>query len=373
MQFGTLAEQIRKISETSGRLNGIAGFDASVDTAVHVVRSRNADGRTEYFRSSGEFARYLEAKSDVNCSLEIETISRKIGGNLAIFSNALGRLGVRVKCVGSFGTGGADSVFAEMSGNCERISIGEPAECTALEFENGKIMLADLRAFRALTYEKLCAAENREALLGSLRDADFIGMFNWGELPAAVSLYRQVCERLLYRLPPDRNKIFFADLSDVSHKHAGEIREVLQLLEQVGRVRKTVLSVNRNECRLIAGVLCGEEDSDDFRCLAGKVRQKLQTDILVLHGRNASYAYAGGRTEEAPVRLIRTPVISTGGGDHFNAGFLFGLLHGLDLPSALALGNLTAGCYLRTGASPSLRDVAAAAEDEARNGIRSEP
>ena len=55
-----------------------------------------------------------------------------------------------------------------------------------------------------------------------------------------------------------------------------------------------------------------------------------------------------------PGPYTEKPLITTGAGDHFNAGFTTGQLLGLDPEGCLALGVSTSGHYVRTGESPSL-------------------
>ena len=52
--------------------------------------------------------------------------------------------------------------------------------------------------------------------------------------------------------------------------------------------------------------------------------------------------------------FIAKPLISTGAGDHFNAGFSFGRLIGGDLHQALQIGVATSGYYVRTAQSPNV-------------------
>ena len=86
-----------------GGFTAAAGFDAVTDQVSRVIRGVRPDGTKEYFRSIAEFAEYLSEKSGLSASLELETVCEKIGGNMAIYANALGCLGVRVRCAGSFG------------------------------------------------------------------------------------------------------------------------------------------------------------------------------------------------------------------------------------------------------------------------------
>jgi sugar/nucleoside kinase (ribokinase family) len=51
------------------------------------------------------------------------------------------------------------------------------------------------------------------------------------------------------------------------------------------------------------------------------------------------------------------PLITTGAGDHFNAGFAAGQMMGLDPEASLLVGVSTSGHYVRTARSPSLSDL----------------
>jgi sugar/nucleoside kinase (ribokinase family) len=55
--------------------------------------------------------------------------------------------------------------------------------------------------------------------------------------------------------------------------------------------------------------------------------------------------------------FVEKPLISTGAGDHFNAGFCVGKLIGADDATALQLGVGTSGYYVRTAHSPAPQDL----------------
>ena len=56
--------------------------------------------------------------------------------------------------------------------------------------------------------------------------------------------------------------------------------------------------------------------------------------------------------------FVQQPKISTGAGDHFNAGFCLGRVLGLNLDESLCVGTATSGYYVRTGVSPSAAQLA---------------
>jgi len=54
---------------------------------------------------------------------------------------------------------------------------------------------------------------------------------------------------------------------------------------------------------------------------------------------------------------IAKPVITTGAGDHFNAGFCLGKLLGFDNEGSVLLGVTTSGYYVRYGQSPGIPEI----------------
>jgi sugar/nucleoside kinase (ribokinase family) len=51
------------------------------------------------------------------------------------------------------------------------------------------------------------------------------------------------------------------------------------------------------------------------------------------------------------------PLITTGAGDHFNAGFCLGKLLGLDNATSVLTGVATSGFYVRTATSPTVANL----------------
>ena len=64
------------------------------------------------------------------------------------------------------------------------------------------------------------------------------------------------------------------------------------------------------------------------------------------------------RRPGSPARSSQQPRISTGAGDHFNAGFCLGRILGLDLEESLCAGVACSGYYVRSGQSPSAAQLA---------------
>jgi sugar/nucleoside kinase (ribokinase family) len=64
--------------------------------------------------------------------------------------------------------------------------------------------------------------------------------------------------------------------------------------------------------------------------------------VIVKRGSEGAIAQAGGRVARAPGIAVDV-FDTTGAGDCFNAGFLYGQLHGLPLEASLRCGNICGG------------------------------
>lgn len=71
---------------------------------------------------------------------------------MPIFSQALAKLDVSVNCVGAMGYPDVLPIFRNMPPNCQLLSVCEPGLCQALEFDDGKLMLANNEDIDQLDY-----------------------------------------------------------------------------------------------------------------------------------------------------------------------------------------------------------------------------
>jgi sugar/nucleoside kinase (ribokinase family) len=116
-----------------------------------------------------------------------------------------------------------------------------------------------------------------------------------------------------------------------------------------------LLFPNKNEVRQISGK---EDFAAGVEVLAGQV-----PTLAVKLGPQGGLARQGGRSVTAPALQVDV-VDTTGAGDSFNAGFLYGYLNGHDLQDALdlacACGSLSTRAAGGTAAQPTLGEARAA-------------
>jgi sugar/nucleoside kinase (ribokinase family) len=136
---------------------------------------------------------------------------------------------------------------------------------------------------------------------------------------------------------------------------------VLRLISKFEKHCRVILGLNLSEGQQIGSVLglkpC-EKDGESVAAHAKKIREKLKIDTVVIHP--TAFAAAADATGAMHVAgpYVEKPKITTGAGDHFNAGFCVGRLLGFDLASSLQMGVGTSGYYVRTSKSPSSKDLA---------------
>jgi len=77
--------------------------------------------------------------------------------------------------------------------------------------------------------------------------------------------------------------------------------------------------------------------------------------VAVTRSEEGSLVSSGGSFHEVPAEPIDTLVDTTGAGDSYAAGFLYGLTHGLDLPTCARLGSIAAAEIIsHVGARPQV-------------------
>lgn len=332
------------------RMRVTAGFDGYVDTISRVVKQKGAEGGVEYFSTIAEFGAYVTVKAGKSASIELRTQRMRAGGNLPLFALALCALGVEVTAMGAMGWPQLHPAFAELAQHplCTVRSVAQPGLCDAIEFDDGKLMLAhneDIEALDARMLRGRLGAGEAERLFA---DCDLAAFMNWSEVVRATSIWKELAGSL--------SRPLLVDLSDCSARSGGEIREMFSLLSLLARRVPVILSVNKNELEQLGR---GLELADMHPVeLAQTLHERLSGARVVVHLTSGAFCVCrAGLVSRKNVHFDK-PVLSTGGGDNFNAGLALGLLSGLDMADCLAMGNAVSGYYVSHGISPTLEQAA---------------
>lgn len=333
------------------------GFDGFIDYVVRAVENRNVSSGCGFFSTIEQFGSHLISKKGMSCSIEMKGEVTKIGGNMPILANALGTLGIKVNCVGPLGFPDIHPEFKKMSSNCVLYSIANPDFTTAMEFNDGKIMLYQTEAVDSVNWDNLKTMLGLDRLIDLFQNSDIIGLVNWSEMIHSNSIWEGILHEILPHYNHNKRQIAFFDLADCSSHSNEEILHTLRLIEKFSEHFKVVLSMNENESRLVFRALNNKQNDLDLVAIGNEIRNKVKVDILVIHPVRYALAWDSSGEHRIDGLYIEKPKLSTGGGDNFNAGFCMGQLLELDVPCSLILANVVSGFYVKYGHSPSFYEV----------------
>jgi len=325
------------------------GFDGCADSIYKAVKKRSAE-RIEYFSTIAEFGEYISEKNGISCSIELEEVMRKPGGNCAIFADAISTLGTKTSAVGLFGKRQINNEFHKLAESCELFSFGENQFALALEFSNGKVMLAPGVKLGSDAWSSIRTSVGEDNLNRVFLEADMLALLNWSELEFSTQVWNSLYE--LLKSAPCKAKQIIIDLSDCSRNTKEEIDEMLVILDGFRKIRTVILSLNDNEAfKLEKYFMLSLKDT---RSIGEALSEKIGVQILVIHSAKACYTFENGEAFITPTQFNTEPKLLTGGGDNFNAGYTMGRLLGLDSFGCNILGNSVSSFYIYHGKSPTL-------------------
>ncbi len=361
MDFSAQALAELKAAETQATATrAVVGLDGFVDLLVTPVALRHGQGdQFEPISTLAEFGQRILGAAGKSANLELFPKMEKLGGNGPIMANALMAQGVGMTYVGALGSPQVHPVFEEFAQRARIISIAEAAHTTAVECDDGKLMLGQLSSLDGVTYPALVERLGEDGLVNLLRDADLISLVNWTMIPNMTEVFRQLVAKILPRLE-GRGRHFFFDLADPEKRSRDDLLEVLEVIGTFGEYGDVTLGLNLKEAQqvhLALGFYALGESPDDLQKIAADIREQLGYKTVVVHPKeSAACAHAAG-TAWVRGPYVDKPKITTGAGDHFNAGFALGQLLGLSPAACLTVGVTTSGHYVRTAQSPSLADI----------------
>ena len=347
----------------------LVGFDGFVDHIIDVVATRQS--RTAYatIPTIAALGTKISAAAGQSANIELVIKQSKIGGNGPIMANALCSHGCRVTAVGILGEGVVDPVFAPLAKRAEQvISLGAPAVTDALEFADGKLMLGKLFPLEAVSYERLLTAVGGVAGLKALLAAPRgIATVNWTMTLELTTIWTRLASDILPGLRAER-PLWFIDLADPAKRTKEDILGALAAMKLLQAHADVVLGLNEAECRQILAVLGKPWPTAETEWQAAEqgcitIREHLGLSYVMCHLVRASavsWSVSGVvGSASADGFFTQKPLITTGAGDHFNAGFFMGLMHGIAPAECLQIGGATSGHYVRTAQSPTRAQASA--------------
>jgi len=353
------ARQLQTAATRASELKAFVGLDGFVDEILHVVDKRENAEKYQRLPTIAKLAGRLDAAAGKSTNIELVSQITKLGGNGPIMANALASLGAKVSYLGNLGYPNLHPVFADFAKIAEVNSIAEPGYTDALEFEDGKIMLGKHQSLKQVNWENINTRFGAENFAVRFTGSDFIAFVNWTMLTYMNDIWSAILKDLCPKLNGPRRRIFF-DLADPEKRTRGDIMKALELISSFEKYFDVIFGLNEKESSEIGnhlGLNTSDHSPEGLTELGRQILKRVPVNTLVIHP--TSYALAISKADTATVEgpFTLKPLITTGAGDHFNAGFCLGKLLGLDNGMSLLAGVTTSGFYVRTAKSPSIADL----------------
>ena len=356
----TTLDALRQRSLRAREKLSVVGLDGFVDTIVTPVATRSGQGENfTAIPTIEDFGHRMLAAAGKSTNLELYPRMEKLGGNGPIMANALMAHGSQVKYIGALGRHAIHPVFLDLSARADVVSLCDPASTTAVEFDDGKIMMGQMRSFDEISFERILEKIDRPALAQLLGAADLVALVNWTMIPGMTDIFRRLVAEVLPELP-SRERIFFFDLADPEKRSRDDMLQALDVIKDFESFGSVTLGLNLKEAQQVhrsLGFHALAEDEPGLRQTAMDIRGKLGYSTVVVHPRESAACATAQGSWWINGPYVDKPLITTGAGDHFNAGFTMGQLLGLPPECCLTTGVSTSGHYVRTAQSPSLEDL----------------
>jgi hypothetical protein len=274
-------------------------------------------------------------------------------------ANALASFGLGVTYLGNLGYPNLHPVFEEFSRKAQVHSIAEPGFTDALEFEDGKVMVGKHQSLADVNWNNITTRFGADTLRDSLAGSNLICFVNWTMYTHTSGIWEAIQRDLAPQLTGER-RLLFVDLADPEKRTTDDLRHALELVGKFQAHFEVILGLNEKESSQIGQVLSldtSDHSPAGLARLADQVRTAIRVNTVVIHPVRFAVASDAGGTAHVEGPFTRKPLITTGAGDHFNAGFCLGRSLGLGIEQSLWVGVATSGFYVRSAKSPSIPDL----------------
>ena len=293
----------------------------------------------DHFLTLGEFEHTFARIKDVyqQGGGNFPGISQKIhqGGNAANSALALARLGVKSHLICRTDEFGLHLLNYFLGKNSVDLSCvktdGKLAVTAALEFGEGhtNVMIGDTGSVSDFAFESL--DENDLELISN---SDMLCVLNWNLNKNGTELARKT-----FKFAKEHNTKTFFDTGDPSPRK-NEIQELMK--DVLTDENLDILGLNENELLHYSDITI--DSDEDIIKAAVSLKNKIHARID-LHTANLSCTIDKEKIV-VPAQELSKIYRSTGAGDAWNAGDIFGELLGFDDEERLLFANLVAGCYI---------------------------
>jgi sugar/nucleoside kinase (ribokinase family) len=355
----TCAQKLEQAEKQVNDIKAFVGLDGFVDEIIHLVDKRFSIDSFQRIPTISKFAERIAAAAGRSTNIELVRVMMKLGGNGPIMANSLAAFGMKVTYLGALGWPNIDPVFDEFTRRADVHTIANPGHTDAFEFEDGKLLFGKLTPLNEVTWENIVKRYGKEKFEQNFTGANLVGFVNWTMLPYMSDIWKVILKDICPKIKGNK-RVLFVDLADPEKRKAEDLVEATELIVKFNQYFNVIFGLNEKESYEVAkalGIPLKPHTEEGICELAAELNKRLPVSTLVIHPTAYAVAATGGKTTLVRGPYASKPLITTGAGDHFNAGFCLGKLLGLDNAMSLLCGVTTSGFYVRTAKSPSVPDL----------------
>ncbi len=356
---GACAKRLSQALKDVKSLKAFVGLDGFVDEIIHLVDKRSDVNTFERIPTIGKFAERIAAAAGRSTNIELVRKMMKLGGNGPIMANSLAAFEMKVTYLGALGWPNIEPVFDEFVKRAEVYSIANPGHTDAFEFDDGKLLFGKLTPLNEVNWENIVERFGKDKFQSLFNNADLVGFVNWTMLPFMSDIWKVLLKDLCPQ-KQGKKSVLFIDLADPEKRKAEDLQEAIELIVKFNKYFDVIFGMNEKESFEVAkalGVTAKSHTPEGICELAAELNKRIPVSTIVVHPTAYAVASTSGATTLVQGPYSSKPLITTGAGDHFNAGFCMGKMLGLDNAMSLLCGVSTSGFYVRTAKSPSINDL----------------
>lgn len=349
-----------QLDHPAGPNKVFVGLDGFIDEIIHIVDVRYSSDSYKRIPTIQAYADRIARGSGMSTNIELVSQQIKMGGNGPILANALLNFSVEVTYMGAVGFPELDPTFHALDRCSEIICLSPPAGTDALEFNDGKIIASKLTNLNAITWENMTEHYPLPRLTALFEECDYLVFSNWSMIVGMNHIWEKFLETVAPAIAAATKTVFF-DLADPEKRTAEDLQTALSHIVNFSKAGfRVILSMNLKEACEISEAL-GKSISDyqsaDPRDLLDDLSGRLGIFCTVIHLVDRACCQHNGSYYEVDGPYCKEPKLTTGAGDNFNAGFLYGMMREFSFTDCLYAGCATSGFYVRRAKSPDIREL----------------
>jgi hypothetical protein len=341
---------------TSPSFASVIGFDAFIDTLIQAVDKRSGPNTFVPMKVMNDFAERIFDSAGRSCNIELVPGEAQLGGNAPLMAQGLVHLGSNINLIGVLGEPEIAAPFRPLTNLCKEVySLGNPSTTDALEFTDGKILLGKMESVLQLDVELLLQKVGKEQLERLLDNCTLLATTNWTMCAHLTEIWNYLADEILPLLGKEKTRWFFIDLADPRKRSKQDLKQALEVLKKFQPSFKVVLGLNASEAMQVLELYGLKEDS--LEKAARLIQEKAGLDQIVLHTKQETAAASKENHALIKVPYCEKPKKLTGAGDTFNAGYMWGTVHGFTLQESLYTAIASAGHYIREATPATPKEV----------------